>query len=242
MKIKFLIIALIGLLMGFGNYSFSQSGESPKPIDKMSSFIPETGTGYKMDAYLVKNKNTYGQAGYVMISGTDTAMIYIDKDGRLCLYDSKHTPKTVSLDTLFDRVGATGPTGPTGPAGAQGATGSQGAQGPTGAAGATGAQGSADILDYKHKTANYTAGSSDAAIAFTTGSSNDTLALDAASAYTTGKIFFITKDDTGTGSVIIKADGSETINGKNIFRLEYQWNSVEIFNTSTGWIIRKKSN
>jgi len=315
MKTKFLILALIGIFCG--TLCYAQDG--PKPIDKMTSFIPTTGTGFKMYAYLVKNANTYGQAGYVMVSGSDSVMIYIDKEGGLSFYNPKHTPKVVSLDTLFQLSGTIGPTGAqgttgltgasgsngtngatgptgaastvpgptgavstvpgptgevgptgaasivagpngnTGPTGAQGVTGqtgsastvpgptgetgSIGATGPTGAVstvpGPTGAQGSADILDYKHKTANYTATASDAAIGFTTGATNDTLTLDAAATYTTGKIFFANKDDTGAGAVVLKADGSELINGKKYLILEYQWNSVEIFNTGTGWTIRK---
>ena len=93
------------------------------------------------------------------------------------------------------------------------------------------------VWDYKAKTANFTATSSDASIAFTTGATNDTLTLGACSTYSTGKVFFIEKIDNGVGSVIVKANGSQLIDAANTKALASQYSNVAILNTGSKWLI-----
>jgi len=135
-----------------------------------------------------------------------------------------------------------GPNGATGQTGANGAVGGTGASGSNGAVGNTGATGSASTLEYAHATTGVTASAAEGAVAFTTGANNLTFTLNAAATYANGKIFYVLKDDAGVGTVTIAADGSEKINGVGTLVLSYQWNSAEIINTGTGWLIRHKVN
>ena len=89
----------------------------------------------------VTNPNGDGQACLLLISGTDSAGIYIGFDGKLYFYDKTLTPNYISLSTLISGTGATGATGITGGTGATGATGITGGTGATGTTGATGITG-----------------------------------------------------------------------------------------------------
>ena len=89
----------------------------------------------------VTNPNGDGQACLLLISGTDSAGIYIGFDGKLYFYDKTLTPNYISLSTLISGTGTTGTTGITGGTGATGTTGATGVTGGTGATGTTGATG-----------------------------------------------------------------------------------------------------
>jgi hypothetical protein len=84
---------------------------------------------------------------------------------------------------------------------------------------------------YIAKTANYTLTLNDYTVDCTTGTFTITLPTAIG---ITGRIYNV--KNTGTGVITVDGDGTETIDGELTISL-YQWDSITIQSTNTGWII-----
>ena len=70
----------------------------------------------------------------------------------------------------------------------------------------------------------------------TTGSSNRTANLPAAASWS-GMVVEIVKVDSGTGTVIVDPNASETINGVTTYTIIQQWEALRIRSDGTNWEI-----
>lgn len=112
--------------------------------------------------------------------------------------------------------GGTGPAGPTGP---QGPPGNDAAGGP---------------ISIGTKTSNYTVLNTDCFLRADCTLSNITFTLPPA-ASVTGRIFYIKKIDVTANTLMIAANGAETIDGSNTQTLTSQYQSISIISNGTSW-------
>lgn len=96
------------------------------------------------------------------------------------------------------------------------------------------------IIETTPKTSNYTLLSSDEYIPVNATSGTITISIPSASG-NAGKRWIIVKADSSTNSVIIKPDGSETINGAATYSLSAQYDFVEIMSNGSEILITAQS-
>lgn len=83
---------------------------------------------------------------------------------------------------------------------------------------------------------DYTLTSNDSVVSVSTGSTDRTMTLPLAS--TARKVVLtVHKKDSGTGNIIVKGNGAETINGNNEFTMYNQYDSIRILCDGSAWFI-----
>lgn len=91
-------------------------------------------------------------------------------------------------------------------------------------------------LPYVAKTANYTATLNDFTIAVTCSSANITITLPT-SVGITGRIYVIKKMDNTSYSVIVDANGTQTIDGSETVSLTTQYQTIRLQSNGSNWIL-----
>lgn len=93
------------------------------------------------------------------------------------------------------------------------------------------------ILDVQAFSGNTTLDATHDVVEVTTGSSTITITLPTAVGIK-GKPYCIKKVDSGTGSVVVDGNASETIDGLLTYTLVNQWQYVEIYSDNANWKIK----